>query len=61
MWEPLINGFWKKIPIFVIFKVHSQLGYQKGMCEFLRITKDNFGFLFILHYYSCNGVLYVNK
>jgi hypothetical protein len=53
--------FEKKIPIFVIFKVHSQLGYQKRMCKFLRITKDNFGFLFILHYYSCNGVLYVNK
>ncbi len=28
---------------------------------FLKIVKDNFEFLFILHYYSCNGFLYVNR
>jgi hypothetical protein len=34
--------------------------YQKGMTYFLRTTKNNCGFLFILYYYSCNGLLYVN-
>jgi len=24
-------------------------------------AKDNFEFLFILYYYNCNGLLYVNK
>jgi hypothetical protein len=41
--------------------VHSQLKYQKGMFKFLKTRKDKFGFLFILHYYSCNGFFYANR
>jgi hypothetical protein len=40
--------------------VYSQLGYQKGMTRIWRTIKDKFGFLFILHYYSCNELLYAN-
>jgi hypothetical protein len=35
-------------------------GTKKGMSNFLRTIEDNFEFLFILHYYSCNGLLYAN-
>jgi hypothetical protein len=43
------------------YGIHTQLRYQKGMTYFLKIVKDNFEFLFILHYYSCSGLLYVNR
>jgi hypothetical protein len=44
-----------------IVKVHSQMGYQKKVSNWKRIAKDNFGFLFILHYCNCNGLLYANR
>jgi hypothetical protein len=34
------------------YGIHTQLEYQKRMIYFLRIVKDNFEFLFILHYYK---------
>ncbi len=42
-------------------RVHSRLGYQKGVFKIFKTTKDNFEFLFILHYYSCNGLLCANR
>jgi hypothetical protein len=36
-------------------------GTKNECLSFLKITKDNFGFLFILHYYSCSGLLYANR
>ncbi len=42
-------------------RVHSWLGYQKGVSNWDWTTKDNFGFCFILHYYKCSGLLYANR
>jgi len=47
--------------VFHKIEVYSQLEYQKRMIYIQKTTKDIFGFLFILHYYSYNGLLYVNK
>jgi hypothetical protein len=40
--------------------IHDR-GTKKESITFLKLQKDNFGFLFILHYYSYNGLLYANK
>ncbi len=37
------------------------IGAPKINDLFLKTIKDNFGFLFILHYYSCNELLYANR
>jgi hypothetical protein len=36
-------------------------GTKKKCLIFLMTIKDNFGFSFILHYYSCSGLLYANR
>ncbi len=41
--------------------VHSWLGYQKKMSNKKKDCKNNFGFLFILHYYNYSGLFYVNR
>ncbi len=41
--------------------VHSPFEKQNGVFKFLKTKNNNFGFVFILHYYSCNGLLYANR
>ncbi len=38
-----------------LFKVHSQLGFQKAMLNFKKTFKSNFGFLFYLNDNNYNG------
>jgi len=38
------------------------IGVPKKMFKFLKTTKDNFGFFFlVLDYYCFNGLMYTNK
>jgi hypothetical protein len=44
-----------------LIRVYSQLGYKKGMTYISKTKKDNFDFLFIIHYYKCDGFLYAYR
>jgi hypothetical protein len=37
------------------------IGVLKMNDIIFKVAKDNFGFLFILHYYSCSGLMYANR
>jgi hypothetical protein len=50
------------MPKFQIHRrVHSQLGYQKGVFKFLRIGKDNFRFVSICIIVIVFDFFYANK
>jgi len=51
---------------FIVYELYHimsvfTIGVPKGNDFFPKSTKDNFGFLFIIHYYNCSELLYVNR